>query len=117
MTITFNENSTRITSGFRFLGPKRFTIDLVADIGLNTRSSLTNTSIYHKEYSKWRLWFGITRHFSIYKYFDKSAKFERKRREEELRKLRKIEQRRKKATRDMEKMKEMLKRKKEKENK
>ena len=72
---------------------------------------MTNQSIFHKEYAKWRIWLGLTYRFSVYKYFDRSAKLANRKKEQELRKLERIKTRRKKATNDMKKMKEILKKK------
>jgi hypothetical protein len=116
-SVSFSENSNRITTGIKFLGPFKTLIDVAADIGLSKRSKLAEISVFHKDYPRWRVWVGIAYRFSFYKYFDKSAKLARQREEQERRKLERIKQRRRKATIEMQKMKEILKRKnKEKEN-
>lgn len=108
-SVAYNENSNRITSGIKLLGPWGSAIDIVGDISLTKRSPLSKSSIFHKEYTKWRFWVGLTYRFSLYKYFDKSAKLAKQKREQELKKLEKIKRKRKKASKDMDKMKEILK--------
>lgn len=116
-TVSFSENSNRITAGVKFFGPFKTLLDVAADVGLSKRSKLAELSMFHKDYSRWRIWVGIGYRFSFYKYFDKSAKLEKQREEQERRKLEQIKSRRRKATIEMQKMKEILKKKnKEKEN-
>lgn len=106
--VDFSQNSMRITPGVRFLGPWKNTIDLAFDFSLTSYDSLKNTDKFHKEYFGWKFTIGMTHRFSVFKYFDKTAKLERKRRLEELRKLEQIKKKREKANEDLEKMKEIL---------
>ena len=106
--VDFKHNSVRITPGFRFLGPWRNTIDFAFDIALTKYDSLKNTTPFHKEYFKWKATVGITHRFSVYKYFDKSARLERQKRLEEMRKLEEIRKKREKANQDLDKMKNIL---------
>lgn len=108
-SIAYNENTTRISAGARFLGPWSLTMDLAADIGLGKRAPLSDRNMYKKTYAEWRLWIGLTKRFSVYKYFDKRAKQAQKKREEELRKLQQIKEQRRKAEDEMKKMKDALK--------
>lgn len=110
--VDFNQNSIRITPGFRFMGPWRNTFDFAFDIALTSYDSLKGTTKFHKEYFKWRATVGITHHFSVFKYFDKSARLERQKRLEEMRKLEEIRKKREKANQDMDKMKDILEKKK-----
>ena len=110
-SVAYNENSNRITPGVKFLGPWGFSIDVVGDISLTKRNPQTDQDIFHKKYTKWRIWVGLTYRFSVYKYFDKNAKLAKKKKEQELKKLERIKNRRKKANKDMKKMKEILKKK------
>ncbi|MBD3288758.1 hypothetical protein GF337_08155 [candidate division KSB1 bacterium] len=110
-SVSFNENSNRITAGIKFLGPFNATIDLAADVSLSKRNKLAEISTFHKNYAKWRIWVGVAYRFSFYKYFDKSAKLARQREEQERRKLERIKNRRRKATIEMQKMREILKKK------
>lgn len=115
--VKFGQNSMRLTPGVRFLGPWQNTIDLAADFSLTSYDSLKNTDrSFHKEYFGWKLTVGITHRFSVFKYFDKTAKLERKKQLEELRRLEEIRKKREKAGEDLEKMKEILDKKKPKEN-
>jgi len=106
--VDFNQNSIRLTPGVRFLGPWQNTIDVTFDIGLTQYDSLKNLDKFHKEYFDWKLTIGITHRFSVFKYFDKTARLERKKRLEELRKLEEIRKKREKANQDMERMKKIL---------
>ncbi len=116
-SMSYSENSNRITTGIKFLGPYKTLIDLAADVGLSKRSKLAGLSMFHKDYSRWRIWVGLGYRFSFYKYFDKSAKLAKQKEEQERRKLERIKNRRRKATIEMQQMKEILKKKnKEKEN-
>ena len=112
--VDFSQNSMRITPGVRFLGPWRNTIDLAFDIGITKYDSLKNMDPYHKEYSGWKFSVGVTHRFSVYKYFDKTAKLERQKRLEELRKLEEIRKKRENANQDLERMKKILDKKKSK---
>jgi hypothetical protein len=108
-SVDYNVNSQRITTGTRFLGPWKIAIDLAGDFSLaKCPKKLLNKDIFHKEYANWRLWVGVTYRFSVYKYFDKSAKIAKKKQTEEIKKLERIETTRKKASEEMEKMKELL---------
>lgn len=112
--VDFSQNSMRITPGVRFLGPWNNTIDLAFDFSLTSYDSLKNTDKFHKEYFGWKVTLGVTHRFSVFKYFDKTAKLERKRRLDELRKLEQIKMKREKANEDLEKMKDILDKKKSK---
>lgn len=121
--VKFSQNSMRLTPGVRFLGPWQNTIDLAFDFSLTDYDSLRgidrNSNFdrgFHKEYFGWKLTVGITHRFSVAKYFDKTAKLERKNQLEELRKLEEIRKKREKANQDLEKMKDILDKKKSKEN-
>lgn len=115
--VNFGQNSTRITPGVRFLGPWRNTIDLAFDFSLTSYDSLKNTDrSFHKEYFGWKFTVGVTHRFSVFKYFDKTAKLERKKRLEELKKLEEIRKKREKANQDLERMKKILDKKKSKGN-
>ncbi|NOZ62689.1 MAG: hypothetical protein GXO74_13540 [Calditrichaeota bacterium] len=106
--LPYNQNSSRITQGLRFLGPWNNVIDVNFDIALTQYDSLKNTDIFHKEYYRWKVRVGITHRFSVYKYFDKSAKFQRMKEEEERRKLEAIKKKRQKVKQDLERMKKSL---------
>lgn len=106
--VDFGQNSMRITPGIRFLGPWHNTIDLAFDFSLTTYDSLKNLCPCHKEYFGWQATLSFTHRFSVYKYFDKTARLERQKRLEELRKLEEIRKKREKANQDMEKMKQLL---------
>jgi len=107
--VDLSHNSMRLTPGFRFLGPWKNTIDLALDFSLTSYDSLKNSDrSFHKEYSGWKITVGVTHRFSVYKYFDKTAKLERKKQLEEARKLEEIRKKREKANQDLEKMKEIL---------
>lgn len=107
--VDFGQNSMRLTPGIRFLGPWRNTIDLAFDFSLTSYDSLKNSDrSFHKEYFGWKVTVGVTHRFSVYKYFDKTAKLERKKQLEEARKLEEIRKKREKANQDLEKMKEIL---------
>lgn len=107
--VDFNQNSMRITPGFRFLGPWQNTIDLAFDFALTNYDSLKGTDFcFHKEYFEWKFTVGLTHRFSVFKYFDKTAKLERKKQLEELRKLEEIRKKREKANEDLDKMKKIL---------
>lgn len=110
--VAFQQNSTRITQGIRFLGPWNNTIDLSCDVGLTQYDSLKNQTIFHKEYYGWKVRIGITHRFSVYKYFDKTAKLQRLKEEEERRKLEAIKKKREKVKQDLEQMKNNLEQKK-----
>jgi len=112
--VDFSQNSMRITPGVRFLGPWQNTIDLAFDFSLTSYDSLKKTDLFHKEYYDWKFTVGITHRFSVFKYFDKTAKLERKKRLEELRKLEEIKKKRERANQDLEKMKKILDKKKSK---
>jgi len=113
--IAFGQNSMRITPGIRFLGPWQNTFDIALDFSLTSYDSLKNKTPFHKEYFGWKATIGVTHHFSVYKYFDKTAKLERQKKMEELKKLETIRKKREKANEDLEKMKEILDKKKSKE--
>lgn len=107
--VDFNQNSMRITPGVRFLGPWQNTIDLALDLSLTKYDSLKNSdNSFHKEYFDWKLTVGVTHRFSVFKYFDKTAKLERKKQLEELRRLEEIRKKREKANEDLERMKKVL---------
>lgn len=107
--IPFKQNSMRISPGVRFMGPLRNTIDVAFDFTLTDYDSLKNTDkSFHKEYFGWKFTVGITHRFSVYKYFDKTAKLERQKQLEEMRKLEEIRKKREKANQDMERMKKIL---------
>lgn len=106
--VPFDQNSTRITPGVRFLGPWKNTVDIALDLAFTSYDSLKNTDIFHKEYFDWKISVGITHRFSVFKYFDKTARLERQRRKEELRKLEEIRKRREKANEDLKNMKKIL---------
>ena len=106
--LPFSQNSSRISQGIRFLGPWDNVIDISFDFALTQYDSLKETDIFHKEYYKWQVRAGITHRFSVYKYFDKSAKLKRKKDEEERRKLEAIRRKREKVKQDLEKMKKSL---------
>ena len=110
--VDFKHNSMRITPGFRFLGPWRNAIDVAFDISMTSYDSLKNTTQFHKEYFKWRATIGITHHFSVFKYFDKTARLERQKQLEEMRKLEEIRKKRERANQDLDKMKNILEKKK-----
>ncbi len=114
--VDFGQNSMRLTPGVRFLGPWRNTIDVAFDFSLTSYDSLKHKTRFHKEYFGWKFTVGITHHFSIFKYFDKTAKLKRKKRLEELKKLEEIKKKREKANQDLERMKEILDKKKSKGN-
>jgi len=115
--VKFNQNSMRISPGVRFIGPWQNTIDVAFDFTLTDYDSLKNTDkSFHKEYFGWKLTVGVTHRFSVYKYFDKTAKLERKKQLEEMRKLEEIRKKREKANQDMERMKKILDKKKSNEN-
>jgi len=106
--VAFNQNSIRLTQGILFLGPWNNTINVSFDLALTQYDSLENVDIFHKEYCSWRVMIGISHRFSVYKYFDKTAKLERKRRQEELQKLEAIKKKRQKVKQDLNKMKNEL---------
>ena len=106
--LPFNRNLTRISQGIRFLGPWDNVIDVSFDIALAKHDSLENIDIFHKEYYKWQVRAGITHRFSVYKYFDKTARLKRMKEEEERRKLEAIKKRRQKVKEDIKKMKKSL---------
>ena len=113
--VDFSQNSMRLTPGFRFLGPWQNTIELAFDFSLTSYDSLKNTDLSsHKEYFGWKVTVGITHRFSVYQYFDKTAKLERKKQLEEARKLEEIRKKREKANQDLKKMKDILDKKKSK---
>jgi hypothetical protein len=113
--VDFSQNSMRLTPGFRFLGPWQKTIDLAFDFSLTSYDSLKNTDrSFHKEYFGWKFTIGVTHRFSVFKYFDQTAKLERKKQLEELRKLEEIRKKREKANQDLKKMKDLLDKKKSK---
>jgi len=114
--VDFNQNSRRISPGLRFLGPWQNTIDLAFDFSTTSYDSLKNLDSFHKEYFDWKFTVGVTHRFSVFKYFDKTAKLERKKQLEELRKLEEIRKKREKANQDLEKMKKILDKKKSNEN-
>ncbi len=108
--VDFSQNSIRLTQGIRFLGPWSNTIDIAVDIGLTQYDdSLTAIDpVFHKQYFDWKVRATLSHRFSVYKYFDKTAKLERQKREEELRKLEAIRKKREKVKEDLKKMKESL---------
>lgn len=107
--VEFGQNSMRLSPGVRFLGPWQNTIDLAFDFSLTSYDSLKNIDdSFHKQYFSWKFTVGVTHRFSVYKYFDKTAKLERKKQLEELRKLEEIRRKREKANQDLDKMKEIL---------
>ena len=113
--VDFGQNSMRLTPGIRFMGPWQNTIDLAFDFSLTSYDSLKNSDYsFHKEYFGWKVTVGVTHRFSVYKYFDKTAKLEKKRQLEEERKLEEIRKKREKANQDLEKMKKILDKKKSK---
>jgi len=106
--VPYNQNSHRLTQGIRFMGPWNNTIDLSFDFGLTQYDSLKNQDIFHKEYYSWKARVGITHRFSVYKYFDKSAKLQRMKEEEERRKLEEIRKKREKVKQELEQMKKRI---------
>ncbi|MBC8181648.1 hypothetical protein H8E88_11050 [candidate division KSB1 bacterium] len=112
--VKFNQNSMRITQGIRFLGPWNNIVNIAFNLSFTKYDSLKNLDIFHKEYATWELKIGISHRFTVYKYFDKSAKLERKRREEERRKLEAIKKKRQNVKKDLKKMKDELDKKKKK---
>jgi len=106
--VDFNQNSMRITPGVRFLGPWQNTIDLAFDFSLTKYDSLKNKTPFHKEYYDWKATIGITHRFSVFKYFDKTARLEKQKRMEESKKLEEIRKKREKANQDLDKMKNIL---------
>lgn len=110
--VEFNQNSTRLTQGMRFMGPWNNTIDISFDLGLTKYDSLKNMTPFHKEYYDWKVRLGLTHRFSVYKYFDKTAKLQRMKEEEERRKLEAIRKKREKVKEDLEQMKNSLEKKK-----
>jgi hypothetical protein len=106
--VEFNQNSMRLTQGIRFLGPWNNTVHIAFNYSLTNYDSLKNIDIFHKEYATWEFVIGISHRFSVYKYFDKSAKLERKRRAEELRRLEAIKKKRQNVKQDLKKMKDEL---------
>lgn len=114
--VAFNQNSMRITQGIRFLGPWNNTIHIAFDFAFTQYDSLENLDIFHKKYSDWRAMIGISHRFSVYKYFDKTAKLEKERRLRELRKLEAIRKKRQNVKQDLKKMQNELKKGKKKGN-
>lgn len=112
--VEFNQNSVRLTQGIRFLGPWNNTVHIAFDLALTKYDSLKNLDKFHKEYVNWKIMVGISHRFSVYKYFDKTAKLEKKRREEELRKLEAIKKKRQNVKKDLKKIKNELDKKKKK---
>jgi len=112
--VAFNQNSMRVSQGIRFLGPWNNIINIAFNFSLTQYDSLKNLDLFHKEYATWELKIGISHRFTVYKYFDKSAKLERKRREEERRKLEEIRKKRQNVKEDLKKMKKELDKKKKK---
>lgn len=110
-SVNFNENSSRISTGTKILGPFGLILDVVADVGLSKRSSIAHSNLFHKDYSYWRVWLGVTYRFTLFKYFDKSEKLAKEKKEQEKKKLERIKKRRQKATSEMDEMKEILKKK------
>lgn len=106
--VDFSQNSMRITPGIRFLGPWKNTIDVMFDFSLTKYDSLKNKDRFHKEYFNWKATIGMTRYFTVFKYFDKTARLERQKRMEELRRLEEIRKKREKADQDLNKMKNIL---------
>lgn len=106
--VDFSQNSMRLSPGVRFLGPWQNTIDLAFDFSLTSYDSLKNVDQFHKQYFGWKCTVGVTHRFSVYKYFDKTAKLERKKQLEEMKKLEEIRKKREKANQDLDKMKEIL---------
>ncbi|MBN2011583.1 hypothetical protein JW960_19790 [candidate division KSB1 bacterium] len=113
-SLGFNDNPTRVSLGMSFLGPKKLTMDIAGDVSLAKPIpwQQNDIGIFPKDVADWRVWFGATYRFSVYKYFDKSAKIAREKREQELRKLERIKKKRIRANRDIDKMRELLKKKK-----
>ncbi|MHA1855062.1 MAG: hypothetical protein ACTSYY_03380, partial [Promethearchaeota archaeon] len=106
--VAYNQNSLRLAQGIRFLGPWANTIDFNFELGLTKYDSLKNLDIFHKEYFGWKVRLGITHRFSVYKYFDKTAKLQRLKEEEERRKLELIKKKREKVKEDLQRMKNSL---------
>ncbi len=106
--VEFGQNSMRLSPGVRFLGPWQNTIDLAFDFSLTSYDSLKEIDPFHKEYFGWKCTVGVTHRFSVFKYFDKTAKLERKKQLEEMRKLEEIRKKREKANQDLDRMKEIL---------
>ena len=114
-TIAFRDNATRITFGSKFIGPAGLTMDVAMDYSFATRRKFDGRWDFNtlkKDYADWRLWIGVTHRFSVYKYFDSSAKIAQHKREQELRKLEQIKRKRIRANRDIERMRELLEKKK-----
>jgi len=110
-SVNFNENSSRISAGTKLMGPWGLILDIAADAGLSKRGPLANKDIFHKNYSQWRVWLGLSYRFSLFKYFDKSEKLAKEKKEQEKKKLERIKKRRQKAASEMDEMKEILKKK------
>ncbi len=112
--IDFNQNSVRLTQGFKFLGTRNVIFDLVFDLGLTNEDSVKAfdkrkiASPFLKDYADWKMTFGATYRFSLKRFFDKSDAEDRKKELEEQKKLEKIKERRGNATQDLENMKKVL---------
>ncbi len=54
-SVTFAENSMRLTQGFKFLGPWNLIIDLAGDVGLHKPVSAPLAPVYQKDYADWKI--------------------------------------------------------------
>jgi len=110
--LSFFENSTRLTPGVVFVGPKRLIFDVAVDIGLSGDDP--NTPTVPKHYADWKVIAGVTHYFPLRKHLQRIAEERRRRKaqEEQRRKLREIMEKRAKADEELEKMKKILEKKK-----
>ncbi len=62
-SVTFAENSTRLTQGVKFLGPWNLIVDLAADLGLHRLVSNPVSTSFQKDYADWKLILSVNYQF------------------------------------------------------
>lgn len=112
-TVSYQENSIRVTQGFRFIGPWNLIMDLAVDLSLTHPMPDAHKNV--NEYASWKLIIGFAYQKRLYQPLTKEEKQRQKIREMEEKKLEQIRREREKATRDLEKMKKELERERKKE--
>lgn len=108
-TVTFAENSTRLTQGVKFLGPWNLIVDLAADLGLHKPSGAPVSAAYQKDYADWKVILSVNYQFGGREEESKPALASAKREDKRaLRQLDEIRSKRETAQQSLQEMEEAL---------
>ena len=113
--VSFNDNSTRLTHGFKFIGPFKTIVDFGVDIGLSRNLNPPPHPLIH-EYADWKIFTGFSFQFNTRRVYGSVPKVTRRSPKEEGKMLQELKEKRGQAEEELEKMREELEKKKPEDN-